>query len=69
VIRNAPMVARNMYRPIDPITIPQPAPSIARFATAQQVRQPIPPEGNILRQHFHAFTKWPRQGKAIEHAH
>ena len=28
-------------------------------------RQPISPEDN----HFHAFTKWPRQGKAIEHAH
>jgi hypothetical protein len=39
VIRNAPMVARNMYRLIDPIglNIPLPAHAIAAFATAQQV--------------------------------
>jgi hypothetical protein len=56
-----------MYRPIDPIglNIPLPTHAIAAFATTQQVRQPISPR----RQYFHAFTKWPRQGKAIEHAH
>jgi hypothetical protein len=39
-----------MYRPIDPIELnsPLPAHAIAAFATAQQVRQPISPEGRIF---------------------
>jgi hypothetical protein len=39
-----------MYRPIDPIglNIPLPAYAIAVFATAQQVQQPISPEGRIF---------------------
>jgi hypothetical protein len=57
-----------MYRPIDPMNFPLPAHAIVAVAMARQVRQLIP-DGSILRQHFHAFTKWPRQGKAIEHAH
>jgi hypothetical protein len=56
-----------MYRPIDPMNFPLPAHAIVAVAMARQVRQLIP-DGSILRQHFHAFTKWPRQGKAIEHA-
>jgi hypothetical protein len=57
-----------MYRPIDPIGLnipPAGLMALRRLRRRSRSRQPISPEDN----HFHAFTKWPRQGKAIEHAH
>jgi hypothetical protein len=47
VIRNAAMVARNMYRPIDPIGLNISLPDHAVTASVcdpAQIRQPISPE-------------------------
>jgi hypothetical protein len=67
VIRNAPMVARNIYRPIDPIGLNIPPAGLCRRGIRDGMSGPA--ADLPRRQCFHAFTKWPRQGKAIEHAH
>src|SRR5580693_6791114 len=67
VIRNATMVVRNTYQPIDPIEpdFPTDGPRIGRTGP------PAPPRG-VSRspqcKSFHAFTKWLGQGRPIGHA-
>src|ERR1700730_16178085 len=68
VIRNATMVVRNTYQPIDPIgpDFPTDGPPKGRTGppSAAPRREPISPQ----RKSFHAFTKWLGQGRPIGHA-
>jgi hypothetical protein len=60
------MVARNMYRPIDPIglNIPTTGPRQGGVIGRRKGAGSRSPQNR----YFHAFTKWPCEGKAIEHA-
>src|SRR5580692_599553 len=68
VIRNATMVVRKTYQPIDPIgpDFPTDGPPKGRTGppNAAPRREPISPQ----RKSFHAFTKWLGQGRPIGHA-
>ena len=69
VIRNAPMVVRNMYRPIDPIGLNFPADGrYGRPGSPCGERNTAPEPRSPELDRFHAFTKWPRQGNVFEFA-
>src|SRR5262249_28630052 len=66
VIRNAPMVARNMYRPIEPIGLNIPTAGPGKGGAFRRRRGPSSRFPQNC--YFHAFTKWPCEGKPIERA-
>src|SRR5471032_534118 len=67
--RNAPNVVRKIYRPMDPIrgVVPQFGMPTGRPAKAPDAklnqRKPTP-----IRVYLDPATKWPGEGKAVEHA-
>src|SRR6266852_398788 len=66
--RNAPKVVRKIYRPIDPIRLRVPARDTSPVRAAPHARSRTRQPDLFVYALPDRPTKWPRQGKAFEHA-